>query len=258
MKETQWFIREYRCQNGICVKTKFPETGTASLRPGTRRYERSLRKAEKNVTEARHELELTLNENFGAGKDYLVTVTYNSEGYDRLVMKAGTDERDAIHLAARREMENYIRRVRRVCDGLGVELRYVAVTSDLDGVTGEPVRVHHHIVVNWEAAAAFLGKWTAGEAKKKKLYGARNGDLSDLADYLIAQSRVVDGKKRYNPSRNLGKPQAMPVRRARNPEAELKVPKGCELIHRAESNPGRPQRIRYYRPQKEGGRNHEG
>ena len=44
---------------------------------------------------------------------------------------------------------------------LGIPFRYIPFTSDLDGKTGEVVRVHHHIIVNAEAAEIALEKWSA-------------------------------------------------------------------------------------------------
>lgn len=199
--------------------------------------------------EAKHELAKLLNENFRAAVDYHMVQTYSSEGYDRLVMRAGTDDEDAIYFAAKAECKNFIRRCRRACKKAGIEFRYAFVTSDRDGDTLEPVRVHHHLVVNAEAAAICIEKWMEGEVRKpKELYGDKYGDLTALAEYMIAQVRYFPGEKRYTPSRNLRKVEPGALIKARNPEAELRVPKGCKLIYRSENYVGRPQYVRYYRP----------
>ena len=62
---------------------------------------------------------------------------------------------DAMRAAADHELQLVIRRVKRELDKAGVSLRYVAVTSDMDGDTGETVRVHHHLVVDRAARDAF-------------------------------------------------------------------------------------------------------
>lgn len=248
--EQEWFIREYRCANGICVKTKFPGNGkTGALRPGTRSYERYVRRSERGAMEARHDAALALNENFRIGLDRYMGLDYSDEGLDELVCRAGTDEADAVYMAAKKWMlPNYLKRCRRACKAAGIPFRYLIVTSDRDGRTMEPVRIHHHIVVNGEAAAICAAKWTAGGAWSKSLYAAHHGDLTELAEYMIAQVRYFPNEKRYTPSRNLRRPEPLPIRRARNPEAELRAPAGCTLIYRSESYAGRPQRIRYYRP----------
>ena len=57
MAQVDWFIREKRCANGVCIKTKFPGNGEQKkAKPGTRRYDRAIRRAERGATEARHEL----------------------------------------------------------------------------------------------------------------------------------------------------------------------------------------------------------
>ena len=68
------------------------------------------------------------------------------------------------------QLELWLKRTRRACRAAGVPFRYIAITSDMDGKTGEYVRVHHHAVVNAEAAEIALGKWTAGEAHCEHLY----------------------------------------------------------------------------------------
>lgn len=255
MSGTTWFIREYECANGITDKTKFPAPWEERpCRPGSRQYERGVRRAEKGATEAKHELARELNNNFRAGVDHMLTPTYDAAGWDRLVMRAGSpDAPDAVWVAADREIHNWVKRVQNACKKAGVVFRYAFVTSDLDGKTLDPVRVHHHVVLNAEAAEIAKAKWTAGDARLTLLRGGKHGDLSPVAEYMIRQARqVVPGRARYSPSRNLVKPKPSRLRRVRNPEAELRVPKGCELIYRSEGVPGRPQLLRYHRPPKEG------
>ena len=246
---TEWFTREYRCANGICVKTKFPAGGELkSARPGTREYKRQVKRAEKNAMEAKHNAALQLNNSFRAKRDHMLGFDYSDEGLAALVTKAGTDDRDAVYLAADREIHNWVRRVARACEKRGVPFRYFFVTSDMDGDTGEEKRVHHHLVVNAEAADICREKWTLGGVWDRKLRGGRCGDLTPVAEYMIDQVRqIVPGKARYSASRNLEPPKVMPLRRVRNPEAELRVPKGAKLIYRSEAYAGRPQYLRYAR-----------
>lgn len=223
--------------------------GKPSSAAGSRK---NVRTAEKNATEARHAAARIVNNNFRAGRDCLVTLTYSPEGIAELVMKAGTDDPDAIKAAAAHEMELCIRRARRACDKAGVELKRMVFDADLDGKTLEPVQVHHHVIVNRAAAKILQEAWHHGLTLEKKLYSAHHGDLTDLVEYLMAQVRQIGTEKRYSPSRNLEAPIATKPRLAKNPEAELRFPKGCQPIWRAEGHAGRPQRIRYKRPPKDG------
>lgn len=248
-------------KNGICEKTKFPVQveGEASTRTG-REHKRRVRRAEKNATEAKNTAARIMNNNFRAGRDMTLLLTYGEEGMDTLVMKAGTDGEDELLQAARHEMALCVERARYACKKAGVELRYSAWTSDRDGKTGEPVRVHHHVIVNKEAAEYVRKAWKLGEGRAKALYSAHHGDLTDYVEYLMDQTRQVGTEKRYMPSRNLEAPEATRPRLARNPEAELRMPKGCAFIWRSEGLAGRPQKLRYYRPpagQEEGTDNDE-
>ncbi len=246
---TEWYIREYRMKNGICEKTKFPVRVEGEHPNRTsREYKRQVRRAEKNATEAKNTAARIVNNNFLAGLDMTDLLTYSDEGMERLVMKAGTDGEDEIYLAAKHELALCIERARYACKKDGVELRYCAWTSDRDGNTGKPVRVHHHVIVNREGAEYILRAWKLGEAKSKKLYSASHGDLTDFVEYLMAQTRQIGTEKRYMPSRNLEAPVATRPRLAKNPTAELRLPKGCSFIWRSEGHAGRPQKLRYYRP----------
>lgn len=248
MAETIWYIREYRCDNGICMKTKFPVKGTAALKASYSIRRTEIRRAEKGATEAKHELARLLNCNFRAGRDIYLGLDYSDSGLEKLKKRAGSEDPDAIYDAAEREAGNFIRRVRRACKEEGIELRYVYVTSDLDGHTFEPVRVHHHMVVNVEALEICLKKWNAGGTWDRVLTSPMYGDLTALAEYMIGQVRYRKGAKRYTPSRNLKRAVARKPVKARNPDADLTVPKGCVKIWRGESYRGRPQHLRYYRP----------
>ena len=245
----EWYIRTYLCDNGVEDKTKFPvPEGEIPRKNGNRKRESTLRRAEKGATEARTEVARLLNCNFLAKRDYCMTLEYGRKAYSSLLAKAGRN-RDNLWLQADHQAELFIRRVQRECRKRGIEFRYLYVTSDRDGKdSARAVRVHHHIVVNAEAIEICRKKWTAGDAWANVLYGGRGGDLGDLAAYLIGQVRHFPGKSRYSPSRNLKKARPMDAVRARNPEADLTVPKGCVKIWAAEHRAGRPQHIRYWRP----------
>jgi hypothetical protein len=245
---TEWYIREYRCDNGICYKTKFPVRVSSADEKSYAKKKAAVSRAEKGAREAGHEAARLSNCNFAAGRDAYVGLDYSDEGYDRLIARAGTDERDAVYAAADRECANFIRRVRRECDKRGIELRYWYVTSDQDGQTFDEVRAHHHMMVCAEAAEICREKWTAGGSYIRTLWGPDHGDLTAIAEYMVGQVRYIAGNKRYTPSRNLKKAAAGRPVKARRAEAELCVPRGCQQLWRSEYRRGVPQHIRYYRP----------
>jgi hypothetical protein len=69
-------------------------------------------------------------------------------------------------------------------------------------------------------------------------------DYTPVAEYLMRQVRRLPDASKYKGSRNLKKPELISeeiVYQSR----ELKVPRGCRLMHRAEYMPGEAQYIRY-------------
>ena len=115
----------------------------------------------------------------------------------------------------------------------------------MDGETGEAVRIHHHIVANRAAWQACVEAWPHGGAYAKALSAQK--DYTPLAEYLLNQVRRLPDEKKYKPSRNLVRPQ--PKCRVVWSGAELRVPKGCELLYRtAYSGKRAGQYIRYALP----------
>lgn len=148
--------------------------------------------------------------------------------------------------AAEHELQLMIRRVKRELDKLGLPLRYVAVTSDMDGDTGETVRVHHHLVVDQAVRDVFVEKWAGlGGVDWKPL--SPQMDYTPLASYLIRQVRRVPDHKKYISSRNLLRVE--PKDRIAMSEAEVRVPKGGVLLFREAYHPGLSQYIRYILPE---------
>lgn len=247
MKEAIWYIRRYVCDNGIEYKTKFPVREDMTCMKSSRKKSQAVARAEKGASEASHELGRLLNCNFRVKRDFYFGLDYSDEGLRKLGTRAGGND-ELLILAAKKEYENFLRRVKRKAEKEGVEVKAAAIISVSDPQTGEAVRIHHHLVVNAEAAHLFEGCWTAGGTWSKKLYSNFGVDLQELADYMIAQAARVGADKRYTHTRNLVKAMVSKPIKARKPEAELAVPQGCEKIWRSEYKKGRAQHIRYYRP----------
>lgn len=157
----------------------------------------------------------------------------------------GEERAARVRKAAERELRLVLRRVKRELEKEGIPMRYVAITSDMDGSTGETVRIHHHLVVPAQAREAFRRKWAAlGGVDWSPL--EEQDDYTAIAEYFIRQVRHVPDEKKYIPSRNLIRPQ--PRDRIAASGAELRVPRGGALLYRNEFRPGQPQYIRYVLP----------
>ena len=233
--EGYWIVRTYEAGN-VGEKTKFFVPGARPTK-SQRRLRDAARKQAQNEYSAEKALARLLNANFTEG-DLLAGLDYSDEGLARLEawalrkglpMETEEERLDTMRAAAEHELQLMIRRVKRELDKLGLPLRYVAVTSDMDGDTGETVRVHHHLVVDRAVRDVFVEKW------------------APLASYLIRQVRRVPDHKKYISSRNLVRVQ--PKDRIAMSEAEVRVPKGGVLLFREAYHPGLSQYIRYILPE---------
>lgn len=250
MREGYWVVRTYEA-GPVGEKTKFFIPGKRPEKKNSRMEAAEIRKQEQNEYSKKKNLARLLNANYKAG-DLLIGLDYSEAGMRKLEKVCartaewaeGSEEtrQEIIYEAAEKELKLCIRRVMRAMDKEGEEIRYIAITSDMDGDTGESVRVHHHLVVNAEAHAAFLSKWTLGGVSIEPL--SKQGDYTPIAEYLIKQVRRRKDAKAYATSRNLKRPQ--PKDRVALSDAPLRVPKGGRLIFCGEYRPGTPQYIRYY------------
>lgn len=267
--ETTWYIKTHICRNGVEERTKYP-VRSDHTRSG-RQKKRDAGRAARRADNAERQYARLANNNFSAGEDVHIVLEYTDRELGRLTEKAEaatrarTDDagtcadfdtllRDELFSLGQKDLQNFIRRVRRELAKTGAELRYLGATSDMDGETGEPARLHHHFVCNAAAVEACRKKWR-GTAWDAELYNV-NGDLSALASYIIRQVRPVEGTQRYVPSRNLIPPETSePVplvgNAAKYAENEMNLPKGCILLYRSTYVRGATQYIRYLRPKRE-------
>ncbi len=256
MQEGYWVVRTYEA-GAVGEKTKFFIPGTRPT--GKIRSRDAARKAEQNEYSAQKSLARLINANFGKG-DLLVGLDYSADGMDKLMAWArkkglpvdSEDEvqaMDAIWEAASHELDNCLRRVKRRLKTEGKELKAVYATSDMDGETGEAVRVHHHLIVSAGCQEAFMAAWEKigmGGVSWSSLWEDQV-DRTPIAEYIIRQVRRFPDAKKYRSTRNLVRPR--PKDRIALSEAELRVPAGARLLFRQEFKPNRPQYIRYTLPE---------
>ena len=137
-----------------------------------------------NQRNAERKLIRLLNTNF-TSKDIRFDLTYNDEHYP-------SSPEDA-----QREMQNFLRRVKRFRQKHGLpELKYVAVT--------EGDRLHHHIVMSGGVDITTLAEiWGKGYTTAKPLQFDQYG-IVGIAKYLVKEPILG---KRWCASRNLKKPK---------------------------------------------------
>lgn len=242
-----WIVRTYEAGD-VGEKTKFwiPEQRPTK---SERRLRSNIKKQEQNEASTVKGLARIINANFTAG-DVLLGLDYSKAGMKRLEIRArafGADRYDkeawpeAIRQAAEHEVRLVLRRVKRE---LG-SVKYIAITSDMDGDTGEVVRVHHHLIVSGDCLDSFRKKWKEVGGVSWSHLGHQD-DYMPIAEYLMRQVRHVPDAKKYISSRNLIRPQ--PKDRIVISGAELRVPRGGRILYRNEYRPGMPQYIRYVLP----------
>ena len=151
----------------------------------TREAQRNL-----NAKNARKAMARKINANF-TGDDLCITLTYSG----------GVPTEDQ----ARRDIQNYLRRVRKYRRKRGLpELKYVYVIEFDAGEGAKPKkRVHHHVVMSGMDRDDAERLWGKGYANTRRLQPDEYG-LEALARYLVKDPR---GAKRWNASRNLKEPK---------------------------------------------------
>jgi len=135
-----------------------------------------------------------LHVNFN-GRDYEIHLTYISENLPQ------SDEEAA------KDVQNFLRRVKRRYQKLGIELKYIYVTEG--GVNG--TRYHHHVTLTGGLDRTELEQlWGYGYANSRQLQFNENG-VEGLARYVTKQFRAYKDelvfRKRWCGSRNLTKPE---------------------------------------------------
>lgn len=240
MKEGYWVIRTY-VSGQVGEKIKYWISGARPSR-SERKMKTDIRKLQQNYSSAEKELARLINNNYSKG-DILLGLDYSDGGYQKLLQRAGGEKTaDDIYRAAEHEAVLCLRRVKREAAKTGLEIKSIVTTSDMDGETGEQVRVHHHIVINAEALPLFLKKWKLGSVDWEPL--AQQEDYTPLANYLIRQVRHIENGKKYTSSRNLERPKCKDRVALNN--SEIRAPKNTKLLYRNPYIPYMPQYIRYY------------
>lgn len=174
--------------------TYFYKSAKVIREPRTKETDESQKRA--NEKRAAKKLRWLLNTNFGPG-DLFLTLTYKKEEAPEDIVRA------------KKDLRNYLLRIKRAYEKQGIELLYVAVTEY--GKRGQVL--HHHIAVNKFDIQVLNNKWGKGFVRATVL--EQSGQYKELAEYMIKETRNISskkkqelyGKKRWMPSRNLKEPK---------------------------------------------------
>lgn len=137
-----------------------------------------------NAENATRRLTRLTNTNF-TSDDYVIHLTYKD---------IPTSEENA-----KKDVQNFIRRVRRIYNAAEIKLKYIWVTER--GARSE--RIHHHIILSGGVSRTKLERlWGKGYANTKALQFNEKG-LEGLVKYITKQPLLF---RRWNASKNLKKP----------------------------------------------------
>lgn len=139
-----------------------------------------------NQKRSQRRLTRLIHANF-TGNDYALHLTYNDESMPE-------SEEDA-----KKNVQNFLRRVKRFYKKLGLELKYISVTEK--GKKSE--RLHHHLIISGGADRNEVELlWKMGRANTKRLQFDDNG-VAGLSHYISKQALFY---RRWNGSKNLVDP----------------------------------------------------
>lgn len=154
-------------------------------------------KAQKKLNEKNKQKHLwrLLNVNFTRNQDLYLTLTYQN-------CHLPVD-----HTAAKRDMQNYIRRLKHWLKKqkkyAKFDLKYIYVTEHTR--EDKQIRVHHHMVTNFPNKEKAKKLWNKGRMESQWLDDKGDG-FKALAKYLLKEQGDKTTKS-YTPSRNLKKPK---------------------------------------------------
>lgn len=145
-----------------------------------------------NVQRRKRYVQRLVNLNFD-GDSIMLEIDYDPDHY--------TDSMEQ----ARRDIQNYIRRIKRKYEKCGVVLKYVYTTERGE----ESGRVHHHLIVTGGVdVKELLVAWKKGKrCHAKRLEFSENG-YADLAAYYAKRTEAFE--RCFTCSQNLIRPEALP------------------------------------------------
>ena len=152
--------------------------------------------------------------NFVSGRDLFVELGYSEEPDAKRVANA---------------LKTLHRNMRKICAAAGLEYKYILIT-ETHGRDGQPVRLHHHIIMTGAGGLmldAIKTAWGMGGVDVRTLRELAD-NFEDTCEYLLKEDKPK-GKRAYSTSANLTRPPE-PLRR-KVPEGEAgEIPPGVKVV----------------------------
>ena len=196
-----YVIRTYRAGQMV-EKSKVWVPSQAKVRAGRVKGNTSAAKRDRNAMQAVRVLARSMNCNC-------------DHKWLHMVCNLDDEHLEAFDAEPEKPLKNFRARIQRAVKKLGDgQIAYYEVVSHKDAETGAEKRLHVHYVIRLEGVRFENGRWMLGDKALEDIWGMggvwaeplhRQPDYTPLALYLLRQADR-DGKKAYNPSRNLKKP----------------------------------------------------
>ena len=124
--------------------------------------------------------------------------------------------------------------LRKICKAEGKALKVCGVVSDVDGDTGEKVRLHIHVVLDGCTVEQVRRCWSLGVVDCRTI--RKEKTHARLANYLLKQCRCEPNEKKWFTSRNLERTKLLSETEIIG-SPKYRLPKGAEIIAQGEYCP---------------------
>lgn len=229
----------------VVERRKTRITRRPARRGGRVRGNSSEKKIVGNREHAKLALARVLNCNFGPG-DLWLTAKFDPQGLEAI---GGTYE--GAKAAGRKFIDRMVYRLRK----LGLSPKWVLAPSEIDGETGQLVRLHVHIILPGDGFSLRNKRLYLGEEPVDDIWGLgcvdvqflrHQADYKPLADYIVNQSRGVPDEKKWTCSRNMKKPIVR--REVVAGGGQLRIPPGAVELPGTRYDPEKGQNFVRYIP----------
>ena len=239
-----YVIRTYRAGQMV-EKSKVWVPSQAKVRAGRVKGNTSAAKRDRNAMQAVRVLARSMNCNC-------------DHKWLHMVCNLDDAHLEAFDAEPEKPLKNFRARMQRTVKKLGGgQIAYYEVVSHKDAETGAEKRLHVHYVIRLEGVRFENGRWMLGDKALEDIWGMggvwaeplhRQPDYTPLALYLLRQADR-DGKKAYNPSRNLKKPIVTETLALTG--RQLRAPAGAVVMENRWDAVNGANYIRYKAPAKE-------
>ena len=177
-----------------------------------------------------------MDANMKAAQRELTRILNGNYSYERgsLLCSLSFDQEPESREEAKKLFNKCWKELRKICRQNGRELKVCGVISDVDGDTGEKVRLHVHVVLDGCTMEQVRECWKLGVVDCRTI--RKEKTHARLAAYLLKQCRCEPNEKKWFTSRNLERTKLLSETEIIG-SPKYRLPKGAEIIAQGEYCP---------------------